>query len=175
MTRNGKDEEKNSWEPSKCSYHLFFQLERAQLEQNIGQIIFCCVYLVVLTHCSEFRVLVRWRYCVYLLHLPWNYTSLRNLCVAIWEMQRKGGRKSGTAEDTVREESWTQRLLHHDALPSYLRDNEFLHRSHRPQLNSFIECFKSIFRIHTETGNIWTHLLGQYNTPCWHQKENLWR
>ena len=22
------------------------------------------------------------------------------------------------------------------------------------------ECFKSIFRIHTETGNIWTHLLG---------------
>ena len=23
------------------------------------------------------------------------------------------------------------------------------------------ECFKSIFRIHTETGNIWTHLLGQ--------------
>ena len=24
----------------------------------------------------------------------------------------------------------------------------------------FRECFKSIFRIHTETGNIWTHLLG---------------
>ena len=26
---------------------------------------------------------------------------------------------------------------------------------------SMSECFKSIFRIHTETGNIWTHLLGQ--------------
>lgn len=25
---------------------------------------------------------------------------------------------------------------------------------------SFRACFKSIFRIHTETGNIWTHLLG---------------
>ena len=31
---------------------------------------------------------------------------------------------------------------------------------HRPELNSFANCFKSIFRIHTETGNIWTHLLG---------------
>ena len=31
---------------------------------------------------------------------------------------------------------------------------------HRPELRSFLSCFKSIFRIHTETGNIWTHLLG---------------
>jgi len=27
-------------------------------------------------------------------------------------------------------------------------------------LPSFRACFKSVFRIHTETGNIWTHLLG---------------
>ena len=32
---------------------------------------------------------------------------------------------------------------------------------HRPELNSFTECFKSIFMIHTETGNIWTHLIGR--------------
>lgn len=30
----------------------------------------------------------------------------------------------------------------------------------RPELNSFRECFKSVFRIHSETGNIWTHLIG---------------
>ena len=60
--------------------------------------------------------------------------------------------------------AWTRRLVHHDALPSYLRDNEFLHKHHRPQLNSVLECFKSIFRIHSETGNIWTHLIGNYLT-----------
>merc|ERR1711962_131666 len=30
----------------------------------------------------------------------------------------------------------------------------------KPPLPSFRMCFRSIFRIHTETGNIWTHLLG---------------
>ena len=43
---------------------------------------------------------------------------------------------------------------------TYLQDNDFLKKGHRPPLPSFRECFKSIFRIHTETGNIWTHLLG---------------
>ena len=42
---------------------------------------------------------------------------------------------------------------------SIFRDNDFLHFGHRPALPSFAECFKSIFRIHTETGNIWTHLV----------------
>jgi len=45
-------------------------------------------------------------------------------------------------------------------LPNWMRDNEFLTLGHRPELNSFSECFKSVFRLHTETGNIWTHLLG---------------
>merc|ERR1719186_2230446 len=45
-------------------------------------------------------------------------------------------------------------------LPAWMRDNEHLHFGHRPELKSFKECFKSIFRIHTETGNIWTHLIG---------------
>lgn len=47
-------------------------------------------------------------------------------------------------------------------LPQWLQDNDFLHTGHRPPLNSFQACFQSIFRIHTETGNIWTHLLGYY-------------
>ncbi|KAF2353588.1 AdipoR/hemolysin-III-related [Trinorchestia longiramus] len=45
-------------------------------------------------------------------------------------------------------------------LPRWLQDNDYLHDWHRPPLPSFSACFKSIFRIHTETGNIWTHLLG---------------
>merc|ERR550532_3035602 len=47
------------------------------------------------------------------------------------------------------------------SLPQWLQDNDYLRKGHRPPLPSFLECFKSIFRIHTETGNIWTHLLGQ--------------
>lgn len=45
-------------------------------------------------------------------------------------------------------------------LPSWLRDNEFLLSGHRPELHSYRACVKSVFRLHTETGNIWTHLLG---------------
>jgi len=47
-----------------------------------------------------------------------------------------------------------------DKLPAWMRDNEFLQFGHRPELNSYRECFKSVFRIHTETGNIWTHFIG---------------
>ena len=45
-------------------------------------------------------------------------------------------------------------------LPDWMKDNEYLQVGHRPELNSFKECFKSIFGIHSETGNIWTHLIG---------------
>lgn len=65
------------------------------------------------------------------------------------------------AEEFVRkvwEASW--KVCHYKNLPKWLQDNDFLHKGHRPPLPSFGACFKSIFRIHTETGNIWTHLLG---------------
>lgn len=55
-------------------------------------------------------------------------------------------------------ERW--RVHHFDKLPGWMRDNEYLRMGHRPELNSFTECFKSVFMIHTETGNIWTHLIG---------------
>jgi adiponectin receptor len=45
-------------------------------------------------------------------------------------------------------------------LPAWMKDNEYLQFGHRPEVNSFLECFKSIWGIHSETGNIWTHLIG---------------
>lgn len=51
-------------------------------------------------------------------------------------------------------------LLSHAELPEWLRGNEFLSHFHRPPMPSFRSCFKSIFTIHSETGNIWTHLIG---------------
>ena len=56
-------------------------------------------------------------------------------------------------------------VVSHHSLPDWLKDNDFLLSGHRPQLNSYWACFKSIFRIHTETGNIWTHLLGTLFSP----------
>lgn len=52
------------------------------------------------------------------------------------------------------------RVVSHWELPQWLRDNDFLWHMHRPQLPSVKECFCSMFRIHTETGNIWTHFAG---------------
>ncbi|KAF1603870.1 UNVERIFIED_CONTAM: Progestin and adipoQ receptor-like protein 1, partial [Eudyptes robustus] len=53
---------------------------------------------------------------------------------------------------------WT--VQHFDLLPEWLQDNEYLRHGHRPPLPSVAECFKSILSVHTETGNIWTHLIG---------------
>ena len=55
-------------------------------------------------------------------------------------------------------QSW--KVVGYSNLPQFLQDNDFLRKGHRPPLPTLTECFKSIFRIHTETGNIWTHLLG---------------
>ena len=55
---------------------------------------------------------------------------------------------------------WAWSTVPYHKLPHYLRDNEFLKRYHRPVMNSFRGCTKSMFRMHTETWNIWTHLLG---------------
>ncbi|CAH2221570.1 adiponectin receptor 1 [Pelobates cultripes] len=52
------------------------------------------------------------------------------------------------------------RVIPYDVLPDWLKDNDYLLHGHRPPMPSFKACFRSIFRIHTETGNIWTHLLG---------------
>ena len=54
--------------------------------------------------------------------------------------------------------SWT--CSHFHSLPRWLQDNDFIWQGYRPPLPSFWDCIKSIFSIHTETGNIWTHMLG---------------
>ena len=86
--------------------------------------------------------------------------SLQNLYhdVATKELLAMPGKALDKAEEIARR-VWT--AVHHKHLPSWLRDNDFLLHGHRPQLHTFTECFRSIFRIHTETGNIWTHLIGE--------------
>jgi len=63
------------------------------------------------------------------------------------------------------EEQLVKRPRHYDhitykQLPDWMKDNEFILTHYRPELRSYKECFRSIFGLHSETGNIWSHLLG---------------
>ena len=52
-------------------------------------------------------------------------------------------------------------LLSYDALPEYLKDNDFIRGNYRPVLG-LQDSLWSLFSIHNETGNIYTHLLGVF-------------
>uniref|UniRef100_A0A8C0CIE3 Adiponectin receptor protein 1 n=1 Tax=Balaenoptera musculus TaxID=9771 RepID=A0A8C0CIE3_BALMU len=57
------------------------------------------------------------------------------------------------------------RVIPYEVLPEWLRDKDYLLHGHRPPMPSFRACFKSIFLIHTESGNIWTQLLATAHLP----------
>lgn len=44
-------------------------------------------------------------------------------------------------------------------LPKWCQDNEYIYSGFRPISNSYGACFRSLFYIHNETGNILSHLL----------------
>ena len=56
------------------------------------------------------------------------------------------------------DDRWTSKRF--AELPQWMQENEYLTHEHRPQMNSYAKCTMSMFRMHTETWNIWTHLLG---------------
>jgi len=54
---------------------------------------------------------------------------------------------------------WGWKTISFKELPEWAKDNEYIHKYYRPISPSFIHAFSTVFRIHNETGNIWTHLL----------------
>ena len=46
-------------------------------------------------------------------------------------------------------------LLEFSSLPDHMRDNEYIHKYYRGEW-PFHQVLLSLFRIHNETGNIWT-------------------
>ena len=66
-----------------------------------------------------------------------------------------------TTDGIIPSWAWRQwKSVSFEALPEWLKDNEYLRHGYRPPLPSVRACLKSMFRLHTETWNIWTHLLG---------------
>lgn len=51
-------------------------------------------------------------------------------------------------------------LLHWDELRPWQQDNHFIHRHYRPASNSILISLHSLTYLHTETVNVYTHLLG---------------
>lgn len=51
-------------------------------------------------------------------------------------------------------------LLLWDELSSWQQDNSHIHGSYRPQSSSFAGSFASLFYLHNESVNIYSHLLG---------------
>lgn len=70
-------------------------------------------------------------------------------------------RPKGKAAKATAASRW-DRLFHWSELPEYLRDNEYIFTGYRVQTGVW-GSLKSLFRIHNESGNVWTHLLGTRN------------
>lgn len=59
-------------------------------------------------------------------------------------------------------------LHNFEQLPEYLRDNEFIMTGYRYTM-PMKDTWRSLFNIHNETGNIYSHLLGAYYSLCWRE------
>lgn len=55
---------------------------------------------------------------------------------------------------------WDGRLVKYSELSEWMKDNEYIENFYRPELSDTWTCIKTLFRVHCETGNIWTHLIG---------------
>lgn len=51
------------------------------------------------------------------------------------------------------------RLKSYDEIPDWMKNNEFIRTGYRVEYSLWM-CVRSLFTIHNETGNVWTHLLG---------------
>jgi adiponectin receptor len=94
-----------------------------------------------------------------------NRHSMASFWSLSWSRLNHSG--SGRSETSLRksilsyvQSIWDGRLFKFTDLPEWMRDNEYITDMHRPQIKNLRSCIRSIFSIHAETGNIWTHLIG---------------
>jgi|JI10StandDraft_1071094.scaffolds.fasta_scaffold759303_1 hypothetical protein len=68
--------------------------------------------------------------------------------------------KTGTEETSNEPQAENSAFIgdYHSA-PHYLKDNDQIHTGYRINFNSKRKLFKSLFMVHNESVNIWTHLL----------------
>eukprot|EP00116_Pleurobrachia_bachei_P004664 sb/3464926/ len=81
-----------------------------------------------------------------------------------WMQELPGSTWGKICKFTTVQWRWSKNLVTYTHLPDWLKDNKFLISRHRLPIYSFTGCIFSAFRLHTETGNIWTHLIGSILT-----------
>jgi hypothetical protein len=88
--------------------------------------------------------------------------------------RRRKGRAAATAADAPAFSPLRAQVVQHDRrpvspsklqnfeeLPDYLKDNPFITTGYRQQLSPG-RSLLSLFNIHNETGNVWSHLIGAW-------------
>ncbi|XP_042493769.1 heptahelical transmembrane protein 4-like [Macadamia integrifolia] len=76
--------------------------------------------------------------------------------------QREDGNEASCPKEEKGKILWKKvkyQLVEYHSLPAYLRDNEFIRGHYRSEW-PLKQIFLSIFTIHNETLNVWTHLIG---------------
>ncbi|XP_054286314.1 adiponectin receptor protein-like [Macrosteles quadrilineatus] len=86
--------------------------------------------------------------------------TLRKRMVNTVDVDTDAKQSEDKASDSLRTKHYTWKTCDYWSLPKWRQDNYFILKGYRPSLPSFWACFLSIFRIHTESGNIWTHVFG---------------
>jgi len=57
-------------------------------------------------------------------------------------------------------ESYHNHIGTRDKADDYQKGNEFIHSGYRIKFNSTAKIIKSLFMLHNESVNVWSHLLG---------------
>jgi predicted membrane channel-forming protein YqfA (hemolysin III family) len=58
------------------------------------------------------------------------------------------------------EEEETEYIGTYHEAPYYMQDNEYIFRGYRIRFNTTKKILKSLFMIHNESVNVWSHLIG---------------
>ncbi|KAL1927949.1 hypothetical protein VTP01DRAFT_3354 [Rhizomucor pusillus] len=62
--------------------------------------------------------------------------------------------------DSKRRQPKRSRTLTWSEIPEWMQDNVFITAGYRAPTNSYVRCAQSLFYLHNESVNIWSHLLG---------------
>lgn len=67
-----------------------------------------------------------------------------------------GKNKKQTPKEAVKDEQF---IGNYQQAPEFARDNQFINEGYRINFNTPKKIWKSLFMVHNQTMNIWTHLL----------------
>lgn len=73
--------------------------------------------------------------------------------------KRAAGNTSANPAEVAKAKKVLRRLYSWDEIPEWQRDNDFILHGYVKETSSFIETFKSLFYLHNESVNIYSHLI----------------